>query len=273
MNSKQIEAQFNAMGARFRTRTVPENRRDQGDYAMDIQRDRRGELFELRVPDSLSDQLEVNVLQVCPHERHLLLLVRRDRPERTLDRFLCGYDEREWFIAAVPGRVSSVAQAMESLKPVEVQTAQAQAGLTARQRRSRNNRAFRRQGEWFFVPTPALSPDPKLILRDEPIRRGSGKAHFVEMLYREGGSQVYVCGQYPNGIHRGGVSPIGGPGSVASQVGLAPDAARCSSVCARSNPSSGSPNDHAVRVASGADEHREPFPNHAPDGVPGLSQP
>jgi hypothetical protein len=200
MNSKQIEAQFSAMGARFRTRIVPENRRGQSDYAMDIQRDRRGELFELRVPDSLSDQLEVNVLQVCPHERHLLLLVRRDRPERTLDRFLCGHDEREWFIAAVPGRVSSVAQAMESLKPVEVQTAQAQAGLTARQRHSRNNRAFRRQGEWFFVPTPALSPDPKLILRDEPIRRGSGKAHFVEMLYREGGTQVYVCGQYPNGI-------------------------------------------------------------------------
>jgi hypothetical protein len=148
MNSKHIEAQFSAMGARFRTRIVPENRRGQSDYAMDIQRDRRGELFELRVPDSLSDQLEVNVLQVCPHERHLLLLVRRDRPERTLDRFLCGHDEREW----------------------------------------------------FFVPTPALSPDPKLILRDEPIRRGSGKAHFVEMLYREGGTQVYACGQYPNGI-------------------------------------------------------------------------
>jgi hypothetical protein len=26
MNSKQIEAQFSAMGARFRTRIVPENR-------------------------------------------------------------------------------------------------------------------------------------------------------------------------------------------------------------------------------------------------------
>jgi hypothetical protein len=35
MNSKQIEAQFSAMGARFRTRIVPENRRDQSDYAMD----------------------------------------------------------------------------------------------------------------------------------------------------------------------------------------------------------------------------------------------
>ena len=200
MNTNHIESQFATMGARFRARIVPENRRSRSDYAMDIRRDRHGEFFELRVPGNLSDQLDVGVLQVRPRERHLLLLVRRDQPKRTLDRFLCGHDEREWFVASVPGRVSSVAQAMESLKPTEVQAAQAQAGLTARQRHSRNNRAFRRQGEWFFIPAPGLNPDPKLILRDEPIRRGSGKAHFVEMLYREGGTQVYVCRQYPNGV-------------------------------------------------------------------------
>jgi hypothetical protein len=50
MNTNQIESQFSAMGARFQTRTVPENRRGQSDHAMDIQRDRHGEFFELRVP-------------------------------------------------------------------------------------------------------------------------------------------------------------------------------------------------------------------------------
>jgi site-specific recombinase XerD len=36
---------------------------------------------------------------------------------------LCGHDEREWFVAAVPGGASSVRQAMEALQPQEVQAA------------------------------------------------------------------------------------------------------------------------------------------------------
>lgn len=188
------------MGARFKSQVMERERWGGNDYAVDIQRDRHGPFFELRLLRTLETQLEVDVLQVRPRERHLLLLVRRQEPERTLDRFLCGHDEREWFVAAVPGRVSSVAQAMESLKPEPVLAAQAEAGLTARQRHSRNNRAFRRQGEWFFIPMPGLNPDPKRILRDEPIRRGRGKPHSVERLYREGGVQVYVCRRYPNGV-------------------------------------------------------------------------
>lgn len=54
---------------------------------------------------------------------------------------------------------------------------------------------------------------------------------------------------------------------------LAPDATGCSGVCARGDPASGSPHDHAARVASGADEHRDPIADHEPSGVPGLSQP
>jgi hypothetical protein len=66
MNTNHIESQFATMGARFRARIVPENRRSQSDYAMDIQRDRHREFFELRVPGNLSDQLDVGVLQVRP---------------------------------------------------------------------------------------------------------------------------------------------------------------------------------------------------------------
>lgn len=200
MNTDHIQTQFHHMGARFQTRVLPVWWGNSMGYAMDIQRDRRGEFFELRVLESLAGRLDINVLQVRPQDRHLLLLVRRDQPERRLDRFLCGHDEREWFVAAVPGSVSSVADAMESLKPAEVQAAQAHAGLNAHQRNRRKNGAFRRQGEWFFIPAPELQADPKLILRDEPIRRGAGKPHLVENLYRTGGESVHVCAQHPNGL-------------------------------------------------------------------------
>jgi adenosyl cobinamide kinase/adenosyl cobinamide phosphate guanylyltransferase len=40
----------------------------------------------------------------------------------------------------------------------------------------------------------------QLIHRDEPIRRGSGKAHWCEELYRTGGEIVHVSSRYPNGL-------------------------------------------------------------------------
>src|SRR5438552_6036056 len=69
-----------------------------------------------------------------------------------------------------------------------------------RKRYERKNRAFRRQGEWFFVPEPSLVVDEKLVLRNEPLRRGAGKSHLVEQLFRSGGETVHVCTKHPNGI-------------------------------------------------------------------------
>jgi hypothetical protein len=40
----------------------------------------------------------------------------------------------------------------------------------------------------------------KLILTNEPIRRGRGKPHMCEKLYRGGGTTVYVCRRHPNGL-------------------------------------------------------------------------
>jgi len=187
------------MGARFKVRSEVSSWRADN-YAIDIRRDGRGQFFELRVPRSLEDSLDVTVLQAEPKGRHLLLLIRRTDGERRKDRFLCGHDEREWFVAAVPGGASSVNQAREALKPQEVIAAQSHSALTVRQRNSRNNRAFRRQGEWFFVPAPDLVVDPKHVLFNEPIRRGSGKSHWLEQAYRYGGTKAYVCTKYPNGI-------------------------------------------------------------------------
>ena len=72
-----------------------------------------------------------------------------------------------------------------------------------RQRHRRRNRAFRRQGEWFFVPAPELVIEPARVLRNKPIRRGRGKPHEVEELARIGGTRVHVCSEFPNGLTEG----------------------------------------------------------------------
>jgi hypothetical protein len=207
MNAEYIQSKFAAMGARLKVRVLqPGWNRWSGpwgnatDYAVDIQRDRHGGFFELRVPVSLRDKLEPLVLQAEPEARHLLLLVRKTAGKTQNDRFLCGHDEREWFVAAVPGGASSVRQAMAALQPAEVRDALARQRVSSGKRYARKNRAFRRQGEWFFVPEPDLVVNDKLVLRQEPLRRGSGKPHIVEQLHRSGGETVHVCSRHPNGL-------------------------------------------------------------------------
>ena len=207
MNANHIESKFAAMGARLKVREIASRWR-QGDrswvsprdFAVDIQRDGRGEFFELRVPTHLSESLDVAVMQAEPKQRHLLLAVRTAGTDAKLDRFLCGHDEREWFVAAVPGGASSVRQAMDALQPQDVRAALTRNHVSSRKRYARKNRAFRRQGEWFFVPEPSFVVDEKLMLRNEPLRRGAGKPHLVEELFRSGGETVHVCRRHPNGV-------------------------------------------------------------------------
>jgi len=208
MNAKQIESRFAEMGARLKIREIP--RREfrwnrwvttAADYSMDIRSDGRGQFFELRLPETITDTIDVTVMQCQPKSRHLLLLVRKTAEKPQLDRFLCGHDEREWFVAAVPGGASSVRQAMDALQPAEVRNALAKSHVSSGKRYARKNRAFRRQGEWFFVPETSFVANEKLILRNEPLRRGGGKPHWVDQLYRTGGETVHVCSRYPNGMN------------------------------------------------------------------------
>lgn len=196
MNAIQLESKFAAMGARFKVSAAPAQRTSK-DYAVDIQKDRQGEFFELRVPERLRASLDVNVLQTDTRDRHLLLFVRPAVGKAA--RFLCGHDEREWFVAAVPGGASSVVQAKEALKPLVIRTRQNQLKVPTRLRNRRKNAAFRRQGEWFFVPASAWGRDrinEKFILHNEPLRRGAGKPHLVEQLYRVGGEVIYTCARH-----------------------------------------------------------------------------
>jgi hypothetical protein len=193
-----LESKFARIGARLRRADGlgPRRRRNVSGVAvaLDVRSDREGEYFEV------IGRRDAEVLDVQPTDRHLLLLVRERGAKH---KFLCGHDERHWFVAAVPesAPVGTVRQAKEALKPVEVRSAQARAGLRAEAGNRRKNAAYRRQGEWFFVPAPDLAVDEALVLRDEPITRGNGgKPHRCEFCYRTGGETVYVCRRYPNGL-------------------------------------------------------------------------
>lgn len=196
MNTEAIANQFARMGARFRF-VHQDTSRPGADYALDIGTDQRGQYFELRVPNIVEPTLDLAVLQVRPEERHLVLLVKK--PE-VKDRFLCGHDEREWFVAAVPSKATTVAQAREALKPQAIRLAEMRSRLRPSERARRHNAVSVRQGEWFFVPVPDMVVKSTLILRNEPIRRGSGKPHVVAEVYRSGGETVYVCWRRPSGL-------------------------------------------------------------------------
>jgi hypothetical protein len=200
MNTESIAKHFARMGARFRP-VEPDQRWFRFgrtiDYTLDLARDKHGQIFELCAPSDRLAGLDVQILQCGKAERHLLLLVKTGE---TKDRFLCGHDEREWFVAAVPGNASNIVQAKLALQPDGVRSAAERAGISQRERIRRHNRAFLRQGEWFFVPIPGLHVNPKLVLKNEPIRRGGGKPHMVEEVFRTGGERIHICNKHPNGV-------------------------------------------------------------------------
>ena len=198
MNSHLIERQFAKIGARALVRNDTRRNTTTG-VRIDIGQDIEGEFFDIAVARGASSGLAV--VDTRPRLRHLLLLSRQDDDKH---KFLCGHDERHWFVAAVPERlpVSTVQTAFEALKPDSVRYLQNNVlRVKPRKRNRRRNEAFVRQGEWFFVPVPVwLRANEKLVLRNEPIRRGSGKPHICEELIREGGELVYVSTQHPQGL-------------------------------------------------------------------------
>jgi hypothetical protein len=199
MDTNLLDIKFARIGARLKVADRPSGRtRTAGVISLDVQTDRRGEFFEIIKQPGV--ETEIAVLDVQPADRHLLLLVREGKDK---SKFLCGHDERHWFVAGIPesAPVGTVRQAKEALKPAEVQTAQAGKRLRAKARNRRKNAAFVRQGEWFFLPVADMAVDEKLVLQDEPLTRGSGgKPHWADFCYRTGGETVYVCSRHPNGV-------------------------------------------------------------------------
>ena len=120
MGARLIGDKFASIGARVELHEIRSPcSLDNSRITVNIRHDRRGEYFDLawnaRRPSIL------RVLDVQPKERHLLLMVD-DAPEVPPSRrageqkFLCGHDERHWFVAAVP-EMSAETQA-RAMRPV-----------------------------------------------------------------------------------------------------------------------------------------------------------
>jgi hypothetical protein len=179
--SATIDKHFSKMGARVRI----------GDAGtrLNVLSDKQGEYFVVPA--------DAELLDVQPRDRHLLLLVRGQGRDKS--KFLCGHDERHWFVAAIPereGGVTSVIKAKEALQPPSVR--EASKGLRKKDRLKRHTEAYRRQGEWFLLPLPDFEvPDDwrNPIHHNEPIARDArSKPHIAEELFRSGGETVYVGG-------------------------------------------------------------------------------
>src|SRR4051794_4334707 len=114
--SDEIQTQFEKLGARVKvsaTAHVP--------VSIDVRSDRHGEYFVVRH----ARDVEVRVWDVTPWDRHLVLSARVPRGaagEEVGDAestFLCGRDERHWFVAAIPesANARTVQAARDALKP------------------------------------------------------------------------------------------------------------------------------------------------------------
>src|SRR5438046_2466388 len=98
MDTNLLDIKFARIGARLKVADRPSRRtRMAGVISLDVQADRKGEFFE--IVQQPGAEVEVAVLDVQPDDRHLLLLVREGKDK---SKFLCGHDERHWFVAGIP---------------------------------------------------------------------------------------------------------------------------------------------------------------------------
>lgn len=195
MSTTSIERQFKKMGARVKVHEANWLR-------VNVLKDKEGEYFDLTCPENV----DLAVLDVKADARHLLLMAKSPADRAGLsdnkDKFLCGHDERAWFVAAIPesSGAASVEGAMKALRPRSVEQELDRKKVKGKKRNKRHNDAYIRQGEWFFIPAPDIKVPDKMILKNEPLRRGRGKPHMAFELYRVGGTPVMVCSRYPNGL-------------------------------------------------------------------------
>lgn len=223
MKPETLIKRFAEMGARAQVsefeavrRTRSRETRNPNPVVLDVRRDDKGEFFSVQVREGV----ELEVLDVKPKNRHLLLMARDEQEvdlTKQKSKYLCGHDERAWFVAAIPekAKAKNVKEAKEALRPTEVVKALEKADLHPHEQDRRRNKAFIRQGEWFFVPRPNLTVPNNLVIKNEPIRRGRAKPHMCDEMYRIGGTTVYFHARYaPNGESKGRMEEIIGKDSV-----------------------------------------------------------
>jgi hypothetical protein len=99
---------------------------------IDIRRDKASEFFEIRTAPG--SRQEIDILNLQPREKHLVLLSRQFDVQGELSakqKFLCGREEKHWFVAAIPENepVNTVIGAKIARKPEEVRTREQALGV------------------------------------------------------------------------------------------------------------------------------------------------
>ncbi len=118
MNGEILERHFERLGARVKVgpwvpaRVAGRPRLD--GLAVDVKSDREGEYFDIQVDSVLID---LEVVEVQPQDRQLFMLARYLAAARQ-ERFICGHDERAWYVAACPPVLLSGRPALASKPPV-----------------------------------------------------------------------------------------------------------------------------------------------------------
>jgi hypothetical protein len=171
----EIRNAFAAIGADLVIETAGEL------FEIDIRQSEGREAFRLQYP--WSDTITAEAMDVRPKHRHLVLDVSGWRLPIS-GRYLCGHDERHWFVASLPinRHTTTVRGAIEALKPDIVLREQKRRGVKHRRYR-RKTAAYVRQGEWFFLPRPMMHVGDRAVRNGELVREG-GKPHHAEWLYR-----------------------------------------------------------------------------------------
>lgn len=196
MDIQSLQKHFGRIGARVKIGEAVAARSRRQAVTIDIGADARGEYFDIRL--NATDEADLVVVNVEPKMRHLLLMARRGAGN---EKFLCGQDERHWFVSAVPNEgVTNVKTAFEALQPWWIRR-QVRSRVKPKNRYLRHNEVFVRQGEWFFVQAFWRREGTTLALKNEPLSRGAGsKPHMCEYMLRHLGEAVMVCSKYPRGV-------------------------------------------------------------------------
>jgi hypothetical protein len=218
MHLEALTRQFARIGADLEIveRPFVRGRNGATNFSLDIQEEGRKEFYMLEIAKPAIETIDFQVLNARVDLRHLVLMAKNVSGEVvSKEKFLCGHDERHWFVAGLPETgVTDVRTAMEALKPRAAHFAQLRAGVKAKNRNKRHNAGFIRQGEWFFIPEPNFLQHPQdEILKNERLSRGAGsKPHIVAEMLQRGGQRVYVnwrtqvtinAAQYEHRLQRG----------------------------------------------------------------------
>jgi hypothetical protein len=99
MNLTALQTRFPRIGARLRAGDLGIQTFEKGVAIPNVLKDDDGEEV-FHVSFDPQDAPEISVLDVRPLDRHLLLMTRNAEGEKR--KFRCGFDEREFFVAAIP---------------------------------------------------------------------------------------------------------------------------------------------------------------------------